>query len=138
MCFIWKILEENEEKPHHQRNCKNGRCILPETTCPTDQGTPCHFPFTFQGIEYGKCTNAGHEKPWCSIGVHVPHGMVCDECWKNETYTWGHCIPGGNDENCIPQSPILTTTTVWPNLTTSFSTPPTTGISNFFLGNDGY
>ena len=63
--------------------------------------------------------------------------MVCDECWKNETYTWGHCIPGGNDENCIPQSPILTTTTVWPNLTTSFSTPPTTGISYFFLGNDG-
>ena len=89
------------EKTHHQRNCENGGCILPETTCPTEQGVPCNFPFTFQGVRYGQCTNAGHDKPWCSIG-HVPNGIVCKECWKNETYTWGNCISGENDENCLP------------------------------------
>ena len=72
--------------------------------CPTDQGVPCHFPFTFQGVEYGKCTKVGHEKPWCAVGHGPPHGMVCDKCWKNETYTWGNCITGGNDENCFPEA----------------------------------
>ena len=103
---ISKFSEENEEKPDHQK-CIDGRCILPEYTCPTDQGVPCHFPFTFQGVEYGKCTKAGYEYPWCAVSHAVPGapGMVCDKCWKNETYTWGNCITEGN-EHCFPEGSV--------------------------------
>ena len=32
--------------------------------------------------------------------------MVCDKCWKNETYTWANCITEGNEEHCFPEGSV--------------------------------
>ena len=61
---------------------------------PATMGTPCSFPFTFQGQEYSKCTNinngANGGMPWCStqyeyLGAQAGWG-IC-ECGAKQSVT---------------------------------------------------
>jgi len=45
--------------------------VSEEKKCPSNvytvKGCCCKFPFDFQGKEYDKCIDAGHQTPWCYV-----------------------------------------------------------------------
>ncbi|KAJ7340326.1 Cation-independent mannose-6-phosphate receptor [Desmophyllum pertusum] len=54
-------------------------------TVKTKDGSWCHFPFTYRGKVYHKCTTDGYSKPWCST----------TEKYKR---SWGVCKEKDNHE----------------------------------------
>eukprot|EP00873_Tetraselmis_striata_P024741 jgi/Tetstr1/445005/TSEL_032813.t1 len=48
-----------------------GYCACGHEGCRTDgggtapAGAPCAFPFRYDGVEYTRCTAAGHDQAWC-------------------------------------------------------------------------
>ena len=46
-------------------------------TVQTTDGRWCHFPFTYRGKVYHKCTSDRHHRPWCSTT------KVYDGRWGN-------------------------------------------------------
>lgn len=41
-------------------------------------GTACHFPFIWNGVSYGECTNVEYDRMWCYVGPEPSDG-------------WGNC-----------------------------------------------
>ena len=50
-----------------------------DCTIKTMKGEWCHFPFTYKGVKYEKCTTEDYFKPWCAT---------------NDKFKWDVC--GGN------------------------------------------
>ncbi|KAL9957185.1 hypothetical protein ACROYT_G038792 [Oculina patagonica] len=49
-------------------------------TVKTEDGRWCHFPFTYRGQVYQKCTTVHYHKPWCSTTENFKGRWgVCDE-----------------------------------------------------------
>ena len=38
-----------------------------DCTVKTVKGEWCHFPFTYKGVKYEKCTEKDFYKPWCAL-----------------------------------------------------------------------
>jgi len=57
-----------------------------ETSCGTEQGSTCVFPFFYKGREYEGCTRAHsiNGKPWCAIQVSAAEVAL----------RWSDCQPG--------------------------------------------
>ena len=55
----------------------------PPLKCTTGCGVPCHFPFTYSGRSYNKCTtDGGDPAPWCATnskydGTHYGYCYGC-------------------------------------------------------------
>merc|ERR1712227_515806 len=59
------------------------------STCLTQQGTTCIFPFTYKGVIYDKCTFADSpQAAWCATGVDTL-GNVITNMWQNCDLTSG-------------------------------------------------
>merc|ERR1712227_1033829 len=59
------------------------------STCLTQQGTTCIFPFTYKGVTYDKCTFADSpQDAWCATGVDTL-GNVITNMWQNCDLTSG-------------------------------------------------
>merc|ERR1719209_804929 len=54
--------------------------------CSTHTGDKCVFPFTYQGVEYYRCTYADSPTPWCATQVDSAGVVV--------TNKWGDCETG--------------------------------------------
>merc|ERR1719277_960967 len=51
--------------------------------CSTHTGDQCVFPFSYQGVEYYRCTYADSPTPWCATQVDSAGVVV--------TNKWGDC-----------------------------------------------
>ncbi|XP_073245917.1 polyunsaturated fatty acid 5-lipoxygenase-like isoform X2 [Porites lutea] len=64
----WGNCQGNEEQGMDDEDC----------SVKTTKGEWCHFPFTYYGKKYTKCTKDYHNRPWCSTT-------------KNYRGKWGNC-----------------------------------------------
>merc|ERR1719436_1106433 len=63
--------------------------------CSTHTGDQCVFPFTYQGVEYLRCTYADSPTPWCATQV--------DDAGVVVTNRWGDCDTGSLS-SCEPET----------------------------------
>ena len=56
--------------------------------CKTSSGVPCHFPFTYNGATYDKCTFADSFIQWCATAAE----------YSSDDY--GECSPNCPLEEC--------------------------------------
>merc|ERR1719222_1271740 len=63
--------------------------------CSTLTGDKCVFPFTYQGVEYYRCTYADSPTPWCATQVDSTGVVV--------TNKWGDCDTGSLS-SCQPET----------------------------------
>jgi len=75
-----------------------GNCTLPvtrtsPTVCPqqTTSGKCCSVPFNYKAVSYNSCTNADHNRPWCSL----------DSVYKGR---WGYCLLPTTPSVCFPKT----------------------------------
>merc|ERR1712013_270265 len=64
-------------------------------TCSTLTGDKCVFPFSYQGVEYYRCTYADSPTPWCATQVDSAGVVV--------TNKWGDCDTGSLS-SCQPET----------------------------------
>merc|ERR1712013_601588 len=64
-------------------------------TCSTLTGDKCVFPFSYQGVEYYRCTYADSPTPWCATQVDSTGVVV--------TNKWGDCDTGSLS-SCQPET----------------------------------
>merc|ERR1712226_500942 len=64
-------------------------------TCSTLTGDKCVFPFSYQGVEYYRCTYADSPTPWCATQVDSVGVVV--------TNKWGDCDTGSLS-SCQPET----------------------------------
>jgi len=55
-------------------------------------GTPCVFPFTYEGVNYTTCTFEDEPFPWCSTN---PNGG--ETFYDDDDQLWGYCDFHAND-----------------------------------------
>jgi hypothetical protein len=98
--------------------CLNGQtCQIVEatTTCGGNAcGATCHFPFTYNGEKYTKCTSVGNDRPWCFTDSTMTLWGACDcenapavpadKVPKGDTklaayWDYGCCGPHGDDHH---------------------------------------
>ena len=68
-----------------------------QCTVKTTDGRWCHFPFTYRGKVYHKCTTKDHHRRWCSTSAKY--------IFQNNFGRWGNCQ--GNKRNVINCYPIF-------------------------------
>merc|ERR1712209_253704 len=73
--------------------CKTG-CL----TLVTKANDTCIFPFTYNGVEYYRCTYADSPTPWCATMVDPNNTVV--------TNRWGDCSTS-QFSNCPEDTPDL-------------------------------
>ncbi|XP_078378230.1 polyunsaturated fatty acid 5-lipoxygenase-like isoform X2 [Oculina patagonica] len=78
---------------HQEALRENRRC-----TVKTEDGRWCHFPFTYRGKVYHKCTTVRHDKPWCSTTEKYKKGK------------WGDCEEKDNSAEEEPRDCTVKTT----------------------------
>merc|ERR1712233_298836 len=66
--------------------------------CLTKANDTCIFPFTYNGVEYYRCTYADSPTPWCATMVDPNNTVV--------TNNWGDCSPS-QFSNCPEDTPDL-------------------------------
>lgn len=73
--------------------CCSGAQVEPSTStgAVTQCGTPCHFPFTYDGKTYNECTSHDEAGPWCATQSEY------------DSYNWGYCHGSfvGNQTNVV-------------------------------------
>merc|ERR1712079_220738 len=83
--------------------------------CTTNTGDQCIFPFTYQGVEYLRCTYADSPTPWCATQVDAAGVVV--------TNRWGDCDTGSLS-SCEPETISLPSCTTqsgpYPNQACAF------------------
>merc|ERR1719205_498798 len=68
--------------------------------CSTHTGDQCVFPFTYQGVEYLRCTYADSPTPWCATQVDDA-GVVVTNRWGDcDTGSLSSCEPETNSTSC--------------------------------------
>ena len=60
-------------------------CLTKNDDSPNPE-TPCHFPFTYEGITYFECTEKKWDQLWCSTEVDNSGNFVSGK--------WGNCGNG--------------------------------------------
>merc|ERR1712226_1110023 len=65
-------------------------------------GSHCFFPFTYNGVEYYRCTYADSPTPWCATMVDPNNTVV--------TNRWGDCSTS-QLSNCPEDTPDITSCT---------------------------
>ena len=78
-------------------------CVF-QTECTEKRGKHCHFPFTYYGKTWNRCTDKTDEyDPWCphnvgvesrqtaSLGSICPRGRMDFEVAKGLWGYWGYC-----------------------------------------------
>ena len=74
-----------------------GTCATTDSgTAP--EGTPCAFPFTYEGVAYSACTNAdnlgGDGEPWCMTEANATLWGNCNgACNKDTAAGFGLLVP---------------------------------------------
>jgi len=58
----------------------------PSSTVTTECGKACHFPFTYNGQSYSKCTSADDYAPWCATGSEY------------DGTNYGYCFGGSSSD----------------------------------------
>merc|ERR1712055_1281788 len=66
--------------------------------CLTKANDTCIFPFTYNGVEYYRCTYADSPTPWCATMVDPNNTVV--------TNRWGDCSTS-QFSNCPEDTPAL-------------------------------
>jgi len=73
--------------------CCSGAQVEPSTSSGaiTQCGTPCHFPFTYNGKSYNECTSHDEPAPWCATQSEY------------DGVNWGYCHGAfaGNQTNVV-------------------------------------
>merc|ERR1712088_339141 len=70
--------------------------------CLTKANDTCIFPFTYNGVEYYRCTYADSPTPWCATMVDPNNTVV--------TNRWGDCSTS-QFSNCPEDTPDITSCT---------------------------
>lgn len=79
-------LDEVNNSPGLKYCCSGSQVSPASGSAPTTQcGTPCHFPFTYNGKKHTSCTTDGEVAPWCATVS------------KYDSTNWGYCYGGGSD-----------------------------------------
>ncbi|KAM5245869.1 matrix metalloproteinase-9 [Ctenodactylus gundi] len=77
-----------------------GKGVVVPTYYGNANGTPCHFPFTFQGRSYAACTTDGRtdDTPWCSTTSNYDTDRQFGFCPNGRLFTEHG---NGNGEPCV-------------------------------------
>merc|ERR1712226_498753 len=61
--------------------------------CSTHTGDKCVFPFSYQGVEYYRCTYADSPTPWCATQVDSAGVVVTNKGGDCDTGSLSSCQP---------------------------------------------
>jgi len=69
--------------------------VCQTTTLGASPGTPCVFPFTYQGVQYNECITVDNNGvPWCSLTPDYDSDLEYGNCAPTLKTTNGNVIPG--------------------------------------------
>ena len=111
---LMKPCEKKKWRAGPQTNDATGEALW--KTC-VPAGTPCVFPFVFEGETYNSCAIEG-DNAWCATKVNTDHSVV------NGHWAYCDCDVSSDFVNIAITSTTATSTTVTTTKTTTTVTMP--------------